>query len=121
MPAKALRIRHTGERELLRLAVSPADLPVEQAQLLLQRRVAVSRQGLNQICEQRAQPPRDLQIMAAASTYFAERQMHEIFPIRRPEDHSKLAGSIHDFIGPKVPLAHRPKHSMQLIDGEHAG
>ena len=47
--------------------------------------------------------------------------MHEVVPIRRPEDHPQVPGAVEDLLVVQVPLADRAQQAMKLVDGEHGG
>ena len=53
VPAQPLRIRNTRERQFFRMVEMLLDLAVEQAQLPMQRSVAVCRQGLDKVFDHR--------------------------------------------------------------------
>ena len=99
MSAQPLRIGDGGQSQLLRIKKESPGFTVEQTQFLLQLGMAVARQGLSQILDHGAQPAHDLEIVAALGAYFAEREMDEIIPIRRPEYDPQLPGVIEYLIG----------------------
>src|SRR6516162_9680195 len=119
MPAEPLRIRDGGQSQLFRIKKEPFGVAVEQTQLLPQLVLAVAWQGLSQIFDHGAHTAHDLEIVAAIGAYLTEREMDEVFPIRRPENDPQLAGAVEYLIGSETAAPDGTEHAMQLVDGKH--
>jgi hypothetical protein len=53
--------------------------------------------------------------------YFGENEIHEVFPIRRPEDHAQLTKSVGYILVVQIPFACQSQETMELVNGEHCG
>jgi len=81
------------------------DCAIEQSQLDAQCLMTMLRQALDEVLYRRAQTPRDLNAAHATLAYFAETDMHEVFPIGRPQDHAHLSRLVHDLFDVQRPFA----------------
>src|SRR6516164_3859827 len=111
--------RDGGQSQLFRIKKEPFGVAVEQTQLLPQLVLAVAWQGLSQIFDHGAHTAHDLEIVAAIGAYLTEREMDEVFPIRRPENDPQLAGAVEYLIGSETAAPDGTEHAMQLVDGKH--
>jgi len=64
------------------------------------------RKALNEILNGREQTSRDLNAARAVLSYLAKTDMHEVFPIGRPQDHAHLPRLIHHLFDVRRPFAH---------------
>src|SRR4051794_29227416 len=69
-PAKALGIGDQGQRQLFRIGKLARRLAIKQDELLLQGRMTMTWQGLDEVADHRPQSPHDLQIARPAPAYF---------------------------------------------------
>src|SRR5262245_58233900 len=116
-----LRVGHTGQRQVFRQGVEPLDRAIEQGLLGTQGGATIVWQRLQKVLDHGAQAPRDLDILRAIEADFAAAQMHEILPVRSPENLAQLAGLVPDGVVVKMPPAGHAQQALQLIDGEHGG
>ena len=81
--------------------------------------MTIRREDLDQILEHRAQPSRDLHVGRPAGANLGARDVNEVLPVRRAEDHARLAGGIQHDVGPQVPPPEHAQQSLHLVDREH--
>ena len=74
---------------------------------------------MHEVFQHRTHPPHDLDAARAAVTYFGTGEVHEVLPVRRPENEPQFTGFVEDLLTAELPQTNQPKQTVKLIDGEH--
>src|SRR3974377_1280246 len=98
MSTQALRVGNAGKREFFRITELLFYFAMKQIKLLLQCRVPMSRQGLDEVFDHGPQTANNLQIVCATGADLGKGEMHESLPIGRAEEHAELSGGAKNLI-----------------------
>ena len=77
--------------------------------------MTVYRKGLHEILDNGSQAARNLNAVSAAMANLGERQVYEIFPVRRPQDHPQVSGLVQNLVSAQMSPAGSPQQTVKLI------
>ena len=117
--AQALDVRRSGRARDPRRFEYDVDRAVEKRELGLDRRAAMLGKYASDVLEHRAHAARDLHVGCAAGSDLAARDVDEVLPVRRAEDHPRRARVVADDLAAQLVLAQEAQEAMDLVDGEH--
>src|SRR5690348_3126778 len=115
-----LRIANFGQSSVFRLHEEARCRSMQQRQLLTKPHGTFFRQRLNQVFQQGAQAPGDLNACPAEVTDFRDGQLDEVLPVRGPVDEPEPACLVSHSLVVQTSLTHVPKEVVDLVQGENS-